>query len=267
VPDAPCSILLIEDDAEYRTMVRRLLAAQPEANLSLHEAADLHEGLRLIAADGFDLVLLDHTLPHGSALDDLREVRAQHPQLPVVLHTGYLTPEQETEALAHGARGVVIKGPFAHLWTAMQRVCPQLGRRDARPTGPSGITVLVVEDNADVRRMVERTLREEGYGVVVAEHGKRALELIEALPDAVDVVFADIRMPQMGGPELGRILAERHSDLPVIYTSGWPEEQLRHESRELPAAASFLAKPFSPPALLAALERILARSTRQQPPG
>jgi CheY-like chemotaxis protein len=260
-------VLLIEDDPLYRDVLRRLLAAQTADTLVLHEAADLHEGLRLIADDGYDLVLLDHTLPDGTALDDLRKVRAGHPDLPVVLHTGYLSPEHQTEALAEGAREVVLKGPFAHLWAAIQRVCPHLGDVETRPEpGSAGATVLVVEDDPDVRHMVERTLREEGYGVVVANHGKHALQLLDALSDAVDVVFADIRMPQMGGPELGRILAERRPELPVIYTSGWPDEQQRHETTGYTPGAAFLAKPFAPPALLAILRTVLERARRALPP-
>ena len=262
-----CNVLLIEDNPAYRAMLRRFFAEQDVAGLALQEAADLYEGLRLIAADEFDLVLLDHTLPHGSALDDLREVRAGHPDLPVVLHTGYLSPADTAEAFAQGARDVVIKGPFAHLWAAIERVCPQFGGRGPRPvSGAPGVTVLVVEDHPEVRGMMERTLREEGYGAVVAEDGRHALELLEALPDAVDVVVADIRMPHMDGTELGRILAERRPDLPVIYTSGYPDEQRRQQREDGAPISTFLSKPFSPTQLLAAVQGVLARHRRLRPP-
>ena len=67
----------------------------------------MDEGLRLLRSQRFDLLLLDHTLPSGSSLDELRLLRAEHPQ--DVMHTGYLSPEDEENALCEGVREVVLK--------------------------------------------------------------------------------------------------------------------------------------------------------------
>ena len=75
----PCSVLLIEDDAGERGRVRRLVAAHGGGRVRLQEAASMDEGLRLLKSDRFRLVLLDHTLPRGPALDELRQVRASQP--------------------------------------------------------------------------------------------------------------------------------------------------------------------------------------------
>jgi CheY-like chemotaxis protein len=255
-----CTILLIEDDAPYRAMIRRLLASRGVSGEHLCEAADIEHGLRLLNTGRFDLVLLDHTLPHGTALDGLRAVRAQHPKLPIIIHTGYLSPEHQSNALAEGANEVVIKGAFSPLWAAMVRVCPQLGPPPQEgPRAAVGRTVLVAEDDEGVRTVVERTLREEGYGVVVAEHGKRALELLATLPQAVDLIFADVRMPEMGGAELGRILAQTRADLPIIYSTGWPEE-LNPATSRLGPNATMLPKPFNPATLLRAVEAVFKRA-------
>ena len=72
-------------------------------------------------------------------------------------------------------------------------------------------------------------------------------------------MFADVRMPQMGGAELGRVLGRTRPSLPVIYPSGWPDEQSRATSR-LPRNAVLLPKPFSPDKLIEELRAGLARA-------
>jgi two-component system cell cycle sensor histidine kinase/response regulator CckA len=72
----------------------------------------------------------------------------------------------------------------------------------------------------------------------------------------VDAVVADVRMPAMGGAELGRALARSRPNLPVVYISGWLEEQLP-ETAAIPRGAPFLSKPFGPEALLQVVQRAL----------
>ena len=257
-----CTILLIEDDPAYRAMIRRLVGSRGVSSPQIHEAGDLDLAFRLLLTEHFDLVLLDHAMPRGDALEGLRLVRERHPALPVIIHTGYLSEEHQRAAKEHGAQDVVIKGAFAPLWAAIVRACPQLGPPPAEADIRSPAvaeTVLVVEDDQGVRRIIERTLREEGYGVVVAEHGKRALELLATVPQAVDLVVADVRMPEMGGIELGHILSASRANLPIIYITGWPDEQNAATSA-LGPAARVLPKPFNPVTMIRAVESALKRA-------
>jgi CheY-like chemotaxis protein len=107
--------------------------------------------------------------------------------------------------------------------------------------------------------MVQRVLHDAGYGVVTAENGQRALELLGTLPESVDLVFTDVRMPGMSGPTLARTLSESKPDLPVIYTSGWLEEQDPATS-QLPPHSSLLPKPFMPSQLLESVGMALRRA-------
>ena len=103
-------------------------------------------------------------------------------------------------------------------------------------------TVLVVEDEDMVRAVAERALTRQGYTVLTAENGEAALELLEtsARPD---LLVSDVVMPSMDGPTMARRVRERYPDLPILFMSGYAEEQLRR-SIDL-ANVAFLPKPFS----------------------
>ena len=80
-------------------------------------------------------------------------------------------------------------------------------------------TILVVDDDKNLRRLYKAELEADGYRVLLAEHGRRACELIPT--EHIDIVVLDIRMPEMDGLEaMGRILRERH-DMPVILNTAY----------------------------------------------
>jgi two-component system cell cycle sensor histidine kinase/response regulator CckA len=103
-------------------------------------------------------------------------------------------------------------------------------------------TVLLVEDEAMVRAVAERALTRHGYTVLVAENGEAALEIL-AREDKIDLMISDVVMPTMDGPTTAREARKTHPDLPILFISGYAEEQLR-SSIDL-ERVSFLAKPFS----------------------
>lgn len=123
-----------------------------------------------------------------------------------------------------------------------------------RPAGTPR-RVLVAEDDALVRGMLERMLTELGYDVRTARHGQEALDVAEK-SGPIDLVITDVRMPRMGGPELGRRLEERWPGIPVLYISGYDVEA----STGADAAhrrSSFMRKPFDPDELARRVARLL----------
>jgi two-component system cell cycle sensor histidine kinase/response regulator CckA len=103
-------------------------------------------------------------------------------------------------------------------------------------------TVLLVEDETMVRAVAERALSRNGYTVLSAENGEAALEIL-ARAGKVDLMISDVVMPTMDGPTTVRAARKTHPDLPILFISGYAEEQLR-KSIDIPNV-SFLAKPFS----------------------
>jgi CheY-like chemotaxis protein len=104
-----------------------------------------------------------------------------------------------------------------------------------------GETVLAVEDNVALRRVVVRQLAELGYRVLQAEHAAQAMEFLEA--GDVDVLFTDVIMPgDMDGYELARAATARWPTLKVVLTSGFPETRLNDTFA--PQNLRLLSKPY-----------------------
>ena len=116
-------------------------------------------------------------------------------------------------------------------------------------------TVLLVEDEAMVRVVAERALARNGYTVLVAENGEAALEILDREP-RIDLMISDVVMPTMDGPTTVRAARRKHPELPILFISGYAEEQLR-KSIDIPNV-SFLAKPFSVQELAETVRDVLA---------
>jgi PAS domain S-box-containing protein len=119
------------------------------------------------------------------------------------------------------------------------------------------LTVLLAEDEPAVRRITALALRRAGHRVLEAEDGAAALRLAEAGGDEIDVLVSDVVMPSMGGRALAAALRERHPELPVLFVSGYTEDEALRREVAAPHTA-FLAKPFSAELLCNRLDELVA---------
>jgi two-component system cell cycle sensor histidine kinase/response regulator CckA len=127
---------------------------------------------------------------------------------------------------------------------------------EAAPDRPAaGGTILLVEDDDGVRRVIARILEAHGYDVLTAARPREALELVRAREAPLDLLFTDVVMPEMSGPKLAVILQEHQPGLRVVFSSG-------HTDRpdELPAGAHFVSKPFTRSAVLAKVAAATAKT-------
>jgi signal transduction histidine kinase/ActR/RegA family two-component response regulator len=106
-------------------------------------------------------------------------------------------------------------------------------------------TVLVVEDEAAIRRMVATALRLYGYQVVEAADAREAIELCERDEVSVELLVTDVIMPGMDGVELVSRLLGTRPDLRVLFISGYTDRALGHQGLR-PGGTAFLEKPFTP---------------------
>jgi PAS domain S-box-containing protein len=133
---------------------------------------------------------------------------------------------------------------------------PACGPAGPEPRAGSG-RVLVIDDEAGVRRATESMLKRASFSVLSADGGRRGLELFRAHRGRVDLVLLDLTMPEMGGAEtLGR-LRRLDPEVPVLVTSGYSEA---HMGAEMSGgmADGFLQKPFGCEELLCAVRGVLA---------
>ena len=116
-------------------------------------------------------------------------------------------------------------------------------------------SILLVEDEDMVRAVAERALTRHGYTVIAAAHGEEALEILAQDGNSFDLIISDVVMPMMDGPTMVRHAREKFPDMPILFMSGYAEEQLR-KSIDLDRV-QFLPKPFSVKQLAEAAQRAL----------
>jgi two-component system, cell cycle sensor histidine kinase and response regulator CckA len=150
------------------------------------------------------------------------------------------------------------RGTKVSIWLPAAEGSPQLPAEPGSAVSPSGRgeTILVVEDEAQVRALTSRILSEHGYQVIQADNGEAALEECACRPEHIDLVVTDVVMPVMSGAELAERLLEVRPDTKVLYMSGYTSDVvLRHGPRDSDVAV--LEKPFSAEGLLSRVREIL----------
>jgi PAS domain S-box-containing protein len=119
-------------------------------------------------------------------------------------------------------------------------------------------TVLLVEDEANLRRLVRGFLQRQGYTVIEAEDGQAALEAASHHVGPIHLLLTDVVMPDMNGRELARKLSMLHPRTRVLYMSGYTENAIHHNGA-LETGVVFLQKPFTEEALTEKVREVLER--------
>ena len=117
-------------------------------------------------------------------------------------------------------------------------------------------TVLLVDDEPTVRKVLQRVLERSGFLVLIAANADQALEISARFEGTIDLLVSDVVMPATQGPELARMLCDRYPQLRVLFVSGYPGARMSSESQAL--SAEFLNKPFSPTALADKIASVLS---------
>ncbi len=122
-------------------------------------------------------------------------------------------------------------------------------------------TILLVEDDEQLRSLVASMLKRLGYTVIAAESGEAALESSKATPH-IDLLFTDIVMPGLSGPKLAEQLSSTIPGLKVLFTSGYADDAiLRHGL--LTGTVAMLPKPFSIPVMARKVREVLEKPTHR----
>jgi two-component system, cell cycle sensor histidine kinase and response regulator CckA len=149
-------------------------------------------------------------------------------------------------------------------WPEISMVSEQTGEIPvATPVQRGTENVLVVEDEPVVRALIVRTVEGFGYRCLEAHDATEALRLLEQEQGNFDLVITDVVMPGMSGGQLGELLAHKYPTLPVLYTSGFANNDVIRRGL-LDASRPFLQKPFTPDDLARKIREVLEASTVKQ---
>jgi two-component system, cell cycle sensor histidine kinase and response regulator CckA len=125
-------------------------------------------------------------------------------------------------------------------------------------------TVLLVEDDEQVRTIAMSILQRQGYRVIAAQHAGEALLLSERHSEPIDLLLTDVVMPQMSGPELARRLTAKRPEMRVLCMSGYTDDRVvRHGALE--SGLAFLQKPITPESLASKVRDVLDGSSLTPP--
>jgi DNA-binding response OmpR family regulator len=234
-------VLIVDDNAELAENLRELLELEGfEALAFTSPLAALEQNERLT----FDAALLDIRMPGIDGIELCAALAKVHPDATFVLMTAF-TAEQRLEDVRGTGAKAVLKKPLP-----VDRLLSLLGAVDAR-------SVLLVEDDPDLGENLAEVLSPHGYRVVIATSLAAARRAAAA--ERPDLAVIDVRLPDGSGTELGRELIAAGSTAVVLIT-GVDEPEVKDSVTMLRArGARYLAKPFSPSALVDLLTQLPSR--------
>ena len=124
------------------------------------------------------------------------------------------------------------------------------------PDAHGHATILIVEDQAEVRSLVRRVLRQWGYVTLEASGADESLALLNRHSDPIALMITDVVMPGMTGVRLADVVKRIRPEIKVLFMSGYTNSEIDHEGL-LHAGVEFIQKPFTPDALAAKVRAVL----------
>lgn len=254
----PIRMLLVDDEEEFLLATSQALGRR---GFEVTAAPNGVTALDKVAAEPFDVVVLDVKMPDISGLEVFNQIRARLPHIPVILLTGhpsiddafttskqgiadYLSKPVDLDELARKARHAVSE------WAGKSH--SEVDVADAEAIADR-ITVMIVDDETELLDSLQRIFARRKIRTITAESGAKALALLQQEP--IDVMVLDVKMPGMDGLEVLRRVKDKHPAVQVILLSGHPSVEAALEGVRL-GASEYLKKPADIDELIAAIARL-----------
>lgn len=164
-------------------------------------------------------------------------------------HGGYIAVESQPN------RGTTFKICFPRVDAAAEETVEDKGSPRTTTARENG-TILVVDDDRDVRELIREVLAPRGYTILEADSGSEALHVAEGHQGVIDLLLTDVVMPSTSGRELAERLAALRPETKVLYISGYTDDRLVHYG-VLAERLQLLPKPFNPSQLILKIQAVL----------
>jgi len=268
LPDAP--IVVVADATQLEQLIINLVANSRDAmpgggrlEIDLSRAPQTGAGAAPSQASGFDALIRVSDSGEGIEPDQIERVfdpfyTTKPPGSGSGLGLATVHSIAEQCGGSTHIESVPGKGTSVFVRLPLSETEPALASEPIRsPISLEGTeSILVVEDEAAIRRLVKKILEAQGYRVIDASNGAEALELARRHADPIDLVVTDVVMPQLSGPELVAELRAERPELKVVFMSGYAQNGMLSETVAT-QGAEILEKPFANEALLFAVRKLL----------
>ena len=194
--------------------------------------ADLHRQAEEALRRGGELRMIELK----KDINELSSRLGQPPRYPLEFEkeTKRLMPSGATNHLPDGLVKLLTKSP-------MERSPKEDAPRKSQTNGRG--TILVVEDEAHMLRLLERVLSKRGYQVLTAADGEKAIEVHRSHKDAIDIILLDLDLPKISGRHVLVKLKTEKPDVKIVIASGYLEPDLRSKI-ERAGLTYFIHKPY-----------------------
>lgn len=221
--------ILVVDD--LRSMRLTLGGILEDKGYDVMTVGDGYQAIEAASKKHFDAIFIDIKMPGINGVQTFREIKKIDPDATVVMMTAYSVEELVKEALEEGAYAIIYK-PFD-----INMVIAIIEDLLTEKT-----LVLVVDDHFADRETLKVILEERGYLVATAADGAEAIEMVRS--QHYDIVFLDVRLPDMTGFETFERMKKINPQATVIMMTGYAEEDLIQSAVET-GVYTCLYKPFN----------------------
>ncbi len=165
--------------------------------------------------DRFDIVITDFTMPNMTGVELSEELLRIRDDIPIILCTGFSEAINQVKTEETGIREILLKPiSMSTFGEAIQRIRAQNRQEQSSPKA----TILIIDDEVQMREMLRQMFEREGYKVLDASNGKHALIIYPQEP--ADLIITDIFMPELDGIETIRRIRNDFPEVKVIAMSG-----------------------------------------------
>lgn len=230
-------IMLVCDEDERRRQTAEHLKKEGYAVLEEKKPADALTTFETLRQDIY-VIIADLYLPGMNGVDFMEKVKGKSKSTEVIIISDFGTSSSAEPALRRGAFAFLEKP--VKMDALASKVKEALDKQKA---SASKGKILVVDDNAELRKTITRLLTLDGYKVSEAGDGEEAVEKVRA--ETFDIVLMDFHMPKLTGPEAVKIMKKEKPDTYIVMMTGEADEQEVKAALALnPGHYAVLKKPF-----------------------
>lgn len=247
----PCKVLIIEDDESARKQLAKLVRKE---GFEVTEAEDGAAGFEIFKEMNQDIIITDFSLPKMDGLELIHSVKRHSPEVQVILVTAFGGDDVAMMALRNGVLDYLKKPiDIDALVVALGRAKENIYLRKRTAMFPN---LLLAEDEDTVRERLARVLEGEGWKVLQASDGEKAVNIFQSAK--IDIAMLDIKMPKKDGLTALKEMRSISDDFEAIILSGFGDEATAIQAMRS-GATSFLRKPLDLDHLIVTVEKAIEK--------